>query len=245
MPRGSLRRRGRRLGRRRAGACARCASPVPLHRLPARHRRPAAGLRRRPLRGRRGAALRRAAPTRSSSATSTRNVAAVREVARARPARRRAGQPPRDGPGDPRPRRWRAEVPYAVKIHGSALEYTVKPHPRFLPWAREGLAGARGVLVGSRHTAESLWARARRPGPARAHAPGPAGRRRRHVRARADAAAAHGRRRSLVGAPARRAAGERGGDRASPSPATTRPPPRALDAAATGRATASWRSSAS
>ena len=50
-------------------------------------------------------------------------------------------------------------VPYAVKIHGSALEYTVKPHPeRFMPFAREGLAGARGVLVGSRHTAESLWA---------------------------------------------------------------------------------------
>jgi len=49
-------------------------------------------------------------------------------------------------------------VPYAVKIHGSALEYTVKPHPRFLPHAREGLAAARGVLVGSRHTAESLWA---------------------------------------------------------------------------------------
>ncbi|HEY4895302.1 MAG TPA: glycosyltransferase, partial [Solirubrobacteraceae bacterium] len=49
-------------------------------------------------------------------------------------------------------------VPYAVKIHGSALEYTVKPEPeRFLPAAREGLAGATGVLVGSRHTAESLW----------------------------------------------------------------------------------------
>ncbi|MGI8633325.1 MAG: glycosyltransferase [Solirubrobacterales bacterium] len=47
---------------------------------------------------------------------------------------------------------------YAVKVHGSALEYTVKPHPRFLPFAREGLAGACGVLVGSRHTAESLWA---------------------------------------------------------------------------------------
>ena len=46
-----------------------------------------------------------------------------------------------------------------MKIHGSALEYTVKPHPeRFLPYAREGLAGARGVLVGSRHTGESLWA---------------------------------------------------------------------------------------
>ncbi|MDA0160516.1 glycosyltransferase [Solirubrobacter ginsenosidimutans] len=49
-------------------------------------------------------------------------------------------------------------VPYAVKIHGSALEYTVKPYPRFRPYAVEGLAGARGVLVGSRHTAESLWA---------------------------------------------------------------------------------------
>src|SRR5437879_1106160 len=50
------------------------------------------------------------------------------------------------------------EVPYAVKIHGSALEYTVKPTPeRFLPYAREGLAGARGVLVGSRHSAQSLW----------------------------------------------------------------------------------------
>jgi glycosyltransferase involved in cell wall biosynthesis len=49
-------------------------------------------------------------------------------------------------------------VPYAIKVHGSALEYTVKPHPRFLPYAREGVAGAAGVLVGSRHTAESLWA---------------------------------------------------------------------------------------
>jgi glycosyltransferase involved in cell wall biosynthesis len=50
-------------------------------------------------------------------------------------------------------------VPYAVKVHGSALEYTVKPQPeRFLAAAREGLAGARTVLVGSRHTAESLWA---------------------------------------------------------------------------------------
>ena len=31
-------------------------------------------------------------------------------------------------------------------------------YPRFRPFAVEGLAGARGVLVGSRHTAESLWA---------------------------------------------------------------------------------------
>jgi glycosyltransferase involved in cell wall biosynthesis len=50
------------------------------------------------------------------------------------------------------------QMPYAVKVHGSALEYTVKPNPeRFLGLAREGLAGARAVLVGSRHTAESLW----------------------------------------------------------------------------------------
>jgi glycosyltransferase involved in cell wall biosynthesis len=50
------------------------------------------------------------------------------------------------------------EVPYAVKVHGSALEYTVKPEPeRFLPLAREGVDGANGILVGSRHTAASLW----------------------------------------------------------------------------------------
>jgi glycosyltransferase involved in cell wall biosynthesis len=49
-------------------------------------------------------------------------------------------------------------VPYAVKVHGSALEYTVKPYPRFMPAARAGLGPARGILVGSRHTAESLWA---------------------------------------------------------------------------------------
>lgn len=49
-------------------------------------------------------------------------------------------------------------VPYAVKVHGSALEYTVKPEPdRFMSFAREGLAGARTVLVGSNHTATSLW----------------------------------------------------------------------------------------
>jgi glycosyltransferase involved in cell wall biosynthesis len=95
-----------------------------------------------------------------------RNVAAVREVAeRARPdvalanhlvmgplilarALAPSGGDAHDG----------GRAPYAVKIHGSALEYVVKPHPRFLPAAREGLAGAGGVLVGSRHTAESLWA---------------------------------------------------------------------------------------
>jgi glycosyltransferase involved in cell wall biosynthesis len=49
-------------------------------------------------------------------------------------------------------------APFAAKIHGSALEYTVKPHPRFLPYAYEGLEAAQGVLVGSAHTGESLWA---------------------------------------------------------------------------------------
>ncbi len=49
-------------------------------------------------------------------------------------------------------------VPYAVKVHGSALEYTVKPDPeRFLPYAREGLEPAETILVGSLHTAGSLW----------------------------------------------------------------------------------------
>jgi glycosyltransferase involved in cell wall biosynthesis len=52
----------------------------------------------------------------------------------------------------------RTGLRFAAKIHGSALEYTVKPEPeRFLPYAREGLDAAAGVLVGSRHTAESLW----------------------------------------------------------------------------------------
>ena len=57
------------------------------------------------------------------------------------------------------------KVPYAVKIHGSALEYTVRPAPeRFAPYAAEGLARARGVLVGSRHTAEALWELVEAPG---------------------------------------------------------------------------------
>jgi glycosyltransferase involved in cell wall biosynthesis len=52
----------------------------------------------------------------------------------------------------------RADVaPFAVKVHGSALEYTVKPFPRFLPYAYEGMDPAAGILVGSLHTAESLW----------------------------------------------------------------------------------------
>src|SRR4051794_33297615 len=52
----------------------------------------------------------------------------------------------------------RAGLETAVKIHGSALEYVVKPYPeRFMPWAREGLAAVRAILVGSLHTGQSLW----------------------------------------------------------------------------------------
>src|SRR5680860_466546 len=85
------------------------------------------------------------------------NVAAVREVAaRVRPDLALANHVVL-GPAI-LARALGGEVPYAVKVHGSALEYTVRPHPdRFLPWAREGLDPAAGVLVGSRHTAESLW----------------------------------------------------------------------------------------
>src|SRR4051812_5691517 len=87
-----------------------------------------------------------------------RNVAAVREVAeRVRPDVALANHLVM-GPAILARALEGLGVPYAIKIHGSALEYTVKPHPeRFMPFAKEGLAGARGVLVGSRHTGESLW----------------------------------------------------------------------------------------
>ena len=56
----------------------------------------------------------------------------------------------------------------------------MKPDPkRFLPYAREGMDAASGVLVGSRHTAESLWAALDDPDPAGEDAPRPA--RRGHV----------------------------------------------------------------
>ena len=92
------------------------------------------------------------------------NVAAVRDVcARARPEVALANHLVM-GPAI-LARGLGGDVPYAVKVHGSALEYVVKRDPgRFLPWAREGLAGARGVLVGSRHTGESLFAAMQDPG---------------------------------------------------------------------------------
>lgn len=84
------------------------------------------------------------------------NVAAVREVvARARPQIALANHLVM---GPVILARALEHAPYAVKVHGSALEYTVKPAPeRFLGYAREGLDRARAVLVGSHHTAASLW----------------------------------------------------------------------------------------
>ena len=51
----------------------------------------------------------------------------------------------------------RAGVPFAVKVHGSDLSYTVIPElERFGPMARDGARAARGILVGSGHIAERL-----------------------------------------------------------------------------------------
>ncbi len=85
------------------------------------------------------------------------NVEAVREVIERAPPERALANHLVMGPVVLR-RAFAGSPAYAVKVHGSALEYTVKPHPeRFLELAREGLEGAGAILVGSRHTARSLW----------------------------------------------------------------------------------------
>ena len=171
-----------------------------------------------------------------------RNVAAVRDVvARARPDVALANHLVMGplvlarGLGD--------EVPYAVKVHGSALEYTVKRDPdRFLPAAREGLARAKTVLVGSRHTAESLWAALGDDGlPARTRL-GPPGVEVERV------PPAPARRGGGGGPRARRAAGGRGGGRGGPRVRARRGRRRARArrrSTSTAAATATSRSSAS
>jgi glycosyltransferase involved in cell wall biosynthesis len=42
-------------------------------------------------------------------------------------------------------------APYAVKAHGSELEYSLRADPGLAAWGREALAGARAVFVGSEH----------------------------------------------------------------------------------------------
>jgi glycosyltransferase involved in cell wall biosynthesis len=45
---------------------------------------------------------------------------------------------------------------YAVKAHGSELEYSIRGNPDLQAWARESLAGASAVFVGSEHIREVL-----------------------------------------------------------------------------------------
>ena len=115
----------------------------------------------------------------------------------------------------------RAGLGFAAKIHGSALEYTVKPEPeRFLPYAREGIDAAAGVLVGSRHTAESLWEAIGDPGlPARTRL-GPPGVDTELFRPLARRGARRGAWRSW-----RRRWRRRRREAVAPSPATPAPPP--------------------
>ncbi len=47
-------------------------------------------------------------------------------------------------------------VPYRVKIHGSAIEYTLVPHPELMPYAVEGLAGAETLFVGTRYVQDRV-----------------------------------------------------------------------------------------
>jgi glycosyltransferase involved in cell wall biosynthesis len=42
-------------------------------------------------------------------------------------------------------------LPYAVKAHGSELEYSMRGNEELARWGREALAGARAVFVGSEH----------------------------------------------------------------------------------------------
>ncbi len=47
-------------------------------------------------------------------------------------------------------------APYAVKAHGSELEYSMRGRPALGTWGREALSGAEAVFVGSAHIREVL-----------------------------------------------------------------------------------------
>jgi glycosyltransferase involved in cell wall biosynthesis len=49
-----------------------------------------------------------------------------------------------------------AGAPFAVKAHGSELEYSIRGNPDLTSWARDSLAAARAVFVGSGHIREVL-----------------------------------------------------------------------------------------
>ena len=42
-------------------------------------------------------------------------------------------------------------VPYDVKVHGSAVEYTLVPHPELMHYAVDGLQNARRIIVGTQY----------------------------------------------------------------------------------------------
>ena len=48
------------------------------------------------------------------------------------------------------------DIPYIVYPHGSSIEYTLKRDGRFLPLAREGIEGARKLIIGSREVQERI-----------------------------------------------------------------------------------------
>ena len=47
-------------------------------------------------------------------------------------------------------------APFAVKAHGSELEYSIRGHPDLVAWARDSLESARAVFVGSKHIRDVL-----------------------------------------------------------------------------------------
>jgi glycosyltransferase involved in cell wall biosynthesis len=47
-------------------------------------------------------------------------------------------------------------APYAVKVHGSELEFSMRGSPELCRWANETLAGAAAVFAGSEHIRETL-----------------------------------------------------------------------------------------
>jgi glycosyltransferase involved in cell wall biosynthesis len=49
-----------------------------------------------------------------------------------------------------------AGAPFAVKAHGSELEYSIRGNPDLVTWARESLEPARAVFVGSEHIRDVL-----------------------------------------------------------------------------------------
>jgi len=44
-----------------------------------------------------------------------------------------------------------ADVSYDVKLHGSAMEFTLAPYPETMKYAVEGLAGARRIIAGTKY----------------------------------------------------------------------------------------------